>query len=639
MALSRVIATGDGVTTQFAVSFALGYLSEDDIQCRVNNEEDGGGDPVYRDITFINPGLIEVSGDPAGDGERVEFTRTVASDELLVNWADGNIINDTNLNTAQKQALMLLHQLLDGRLGTFNNDLDMGGYKVTNLGDPTDAGDAVNLGYILDNSLDVGAAADAAAASAIAAALSASQALASKNDANASADEAAASEASVAADAAAAAAAAAAALVSENNAETAETNAESAQTSAAAAQADAEAAQAAAEAAQTAAESAQGDAQTFADDAEDARIAALAAQAAAEAALASTLAAYDSFDDRYLGAKASDPTLDNDGNALAAGMLYYNSTDGSMKLYNGSIWTAAYVSGGDFLATAGGTMTGPIVLAGNPASALHATPKQYVDTMLPLAGGTLTGKVNTVASDTDEAGINLAPGTAPTSPVNGDLWTTTSRLVTRLNGSTWTPAFLEADETVTGDWTFEGTLALEGITTLSAKLNTVATDASNAGLNVPHGTAPGTPVNGDIWSTTANLFARINGTTVTLQRAATTLAGYGITDGAAKTQTDFIGGFIEALDNQDYRLVVNAPYAGTITATTTRSGAGTATATFKINTTALGGSTNSISTTEQERTHASANAFVAGDDIVVTISSNSACTDVSFLIKFTRTLS
>lgn len=72
---------------------------------------------------------------------------------------------------------------------------------------------------------------------------------------------------------------------------------------------------------------------------------ALAAQTAAESARDSTLAAFDSFDDRYLGTKTSDPTLDNDGNALVAGALYFNSVAGTMKVYTGSVWTAAYVSG------------------------------------------------------------------------------------------------------------------------------------------------------------------------------------------------------------------------------------------------------------------------------------------------------
>jgi hypothetical protein len=67
--------------------------------------------------------------------------------------------------------------------------------------------------------------------------------------------------------------------------------------------------------------------------------------------LAQTLTAYDNFDDRYLGAKSSDPTLDNDGNALLAGALYFNTVLPGMKVYTGSAWVVAYVSGGGFLST------------------------------------------------------------------------------------------------------------------------------------------------------------------------------------------------------------------------------------------------------------------------------------------------
>jgi len=59
---------------------------------------------------------------------------------------------------------------------------------------------------------------------------------------------------------------------------------------------------------------------------------AVAADAAAAAASATAAAAsYDSFDDRYLGAKASAPSTDNDGNALVAGALYWNTTTGAMQ--------------------------------------------------------------------------------------------------------------------------------------------------------------------------------------------------------------------------------------------------------------------------------------------------------------------
>jgi len=67
---------------------------------------------------------------------------------------------------------------------------------------------------------------------------------------------------------------------------------------------------------------------------------ATAAAASATAAAASA----DTFDDTYLGAKASDPTLDNDGDALTAGDMYFNTTTDIMKVYDGAAWGNVSVS-------------------------------------------------------------------------------------------------------------------------------------------------------------------------------------------------------------------------------------------------------------------------------------------------------
>jgi len=64
------------------------------------------------------------------------------------------------------------------------------------------------------------------------------------------------------------------------------------------------------------------------------------------------LAAYDNFDDRYLGPYASNPTVDNDGNTLLAGALYFNTVAPEMRLWTGSAWVAAYVSGAGLLSAA-----------------------------------------------------------------------------------------------------------------------------------------------------------------------------------------------------------------------------------------------------------------------------------------------
>jgi len=63
---------------------------------------------------------------------------------------------------------------------------------------------------------------------------------------------------------------------------------------------------------------------------------------------ASAAASYDSFDDRYLGAKTTDPTVDNDGNALITGAMYFNSTTSLMKVYTGISWvnTPGIATGG-----------------------------------------------------------------------------------------------------------------------------------------------------------------------------------------------------------------------------------------------------------------------------------------------------
>jgi hypothetical protein len=187
--------------------------------------------------------------------------------------------------------------------------------------------------------------ADDSAASASAAAGSASTASTQATNAGNSATAAASS-------ASAASTSASNASTSASNASTSASNASSSASTAATAQAAAELAETGAETAQAAAEAAQAAAETAETNAETAETGAVAAQTAAEAARDATLAAYDNFDDRYLGAKTSDPTLDNDGNALVAGALYFNSVAGEMRLYTGSAWVAAYVSGAGFLASA-----------------------------------------------------------------------------------------------------------------------------------------------------------------------------------------------------------------------------------------------------------------------------------------------
>lgn len=103
-----------------------------------------------------------------------------------------------------------------------------------------------------------------------------------------------------------------------------------------------EAASAASEAASAASETAAATSETNAAASEAAAAASETAAAASETAAATSeanaAASYDNFDDRYLGAKSTIPTVDNDGDALLVGALYWNDVSDAMYVWNGSAW-------------------------------------------------------------------------------------------------------------------------------------------------------------------------------------------------------------------------------------------------------------------------------------------------------------
>jgi len=81
-------------------------------------------------------------------------------------------------------------------------------------------------------------------------------------------------------------------------------------------------------------------ASTKATEAASSATAAASSATAAASSATSAAASFDSFDDTYLGAKSSAPSVDNDGNALATGALYFNSSAGNLNVWSGSAWVA-----------------------------------------------------------------------------------------------------------------------------------------------------------------------------------------------------------------------------------------------------------------------------------------------------------
>lgn len=62
--------------------------------------------------------------------------------------------------------------------------------------------------------------------------------------------------------------------------------------------------------------------------------------------------------------------------------------------------------------------------------------------------------------------------------------------------------------------TFDKNFKVKNGLDVASRINTAASTTSSASINIPHGTAPTSPTNGDVWTTTDGMYVRINGSTV-----------------------------------------------------------------------------------------------------------------------------
>ena len=83
-----------------------------------------------------------------------------------------------------------------------------------------------------------------------------------------------------------------------------------------------------------------GIATTQAGNASTSASAASSSASSAASSASSAAASFDMFDDIFLGSKASNPTVDNDGNPLALGTIYFNTTANEMRVFTASGWQA-----------------------------------------------------------------------------------------------------------------------------------------------------------------------------------------------------------------------------------------------------------------------------------------------------------
>jgi len=139
--------------------------------------------------------------------------------------------------------------------------------------------------------------------------------------------------------------------------------------------------------------------------------AANAATSESNAATSETNAAasYDAFDDRYLGAKSSAPTLDNDGDALLTGALYWDTGVNQLYIWDGSNWNEAAFSVTGSV-TSFNTRTGAVTLNStdvNTALGSDAVLDSDIGTTVQAYNSNLTGINQGLATTDSPSFVNI----------------------------------------------------------------------------------------------------------------------------------------------------------------------------------------------------------------------------------------
>jgi hypothetical protein len=508
VAYSYVLYTGNGTTTNY--TFPFQYLKETDVKVRVSG--------VLTGYTFLNSSTVTISPAPSS-GSVIEIRRETLTPEAPVDFADGSVLLERDLDLLAKYNLYASQEAYDIALDSMTTDtggnLDAKGRRVVNLAAPINPGDAVNLqklqydypkvstvadsitnvnkvasdlggavtfesdlGFITDpiagndlggnsnivtvanNIADIQAVAGnlttilAADDNAAAAASSASSASSSATTATTQATQASSSASAAASSATSASGSASTATTKASEASASATDSAASATLANdwatktsgpvaggeySAKYHANAAISSASAASSSATAASGSATAAASSATAASTSASDAAASA----AATAALLDNFDDRYLGPKSSAPTLDNDGNALAIGALYFDTTTGKMRVYTATGWVDASAASQAALTVYRYTATsGQTTFSGTDVNSL---PLSY------LAGGivvTLNGSV-IVGGGVDYTASNGTSVVLATGATVGDtleVYAFSSFSIASLNGSAIVDGTITSDK-------------------------------------------------------------------------------------------------------------------------------------------------------------------------------------------------
>lgn len=184
--------------------------------------------------------------------------------------------------------------------------------------------------------------------------------------------------------------------------------------------------------------------------------------------------------------------------SLGSGSFDANSIVGGNATLNGFGLALAYGSGANISFADGTTQSTAGVdyayLGSNYYTASYINGNYasvgQLNTKANIASPTFTGVVVTAASATSGSGFRLPHGAAPTTPTNGDLWTTTTGLFVRINGANVGYA------AVTGSNTYA----------TGSKQTFGAASSTTAPVNIPGvSTQPSSISAGDVYHTTGTI--------------------------------------------------------------------------------------------------------------------------------------
>lgn len=107
---ATLVTAGDGTKTEWEFNFAGGYISKDHV--KAFTEDTVTGQITIRQIEFIGPNTVRIT--PAvSNGLRLVIYRDTPKTEPIVNYTDGSVMSETNLDKSNQQAVFIAAELAD----------------------------------------------------------------------------------------------------------------------------------------------------------------------------------------------------------------------------------------------------------------------------------------------------------------------------------------------------------------------------------------------------------------------------------------------------------------------------------------------------------------------------------------------